>query len=76
MWQTFTGGSVVVVTDAPAEAIICAPALLGDDYGEEEFIVDRRRLRSVRVVTRHPQISIDEHIRRQTKSAEESSDGT
>jgi hypothetical protein len=55
-----TGGSVLLETLAPAEAIICAPALLDDRYGEKEYIVDRRRLTFVNVIDRFPQLSVDE----------------
>ncbi len=60
VWRTFQGGSVLLQVEARSEAIICAPALLGDDYGEGEFILDRRRLRCVRVLRRHSQISFAE----------------
>jgi hypothetical protein len=58
LWQTFEGGSVLLCTDAPAASIFCAPHLLGDDYGEAEYLVDRRRLRTVRVLQRYPQRSL------------------
>jgi hypothetical protein len=51
-YREFEGGSVLLEADVSADAIICAPATLGDDYGEEEFIVDRRKLKSVRVLER------------------------
>jgi hypothetical protein len=44
--------------EAPAVSIVCAPHLLGDDYGEAEYLVDRRRLRTVRELKRYPQRSI------------------
>jgi hypothetical protein len=51
-----TGGSVVLETLAPPNAIICAPALLDDRYAEEEYIVDRRRLTLVKVIDRFPRL--------------------
>lgn len=45
LWQETKGG-------APKEAIICAPGLINDRYGEQEYLVDRRRLTSIRVVER------------------------
>lgn len=59
-YRMSTGGSVLLETLAPAEAIICAPALLDDRYGEKEYIVDRRRLTFVNVIDRFPQLSVDE----------------
>ena len=47
------GGSVLLAANVPAEAIICAPHEFGDDYGEEEYLVDRRKLRGVRVLRRY-----------------------
>ena len=58
VWQTFDGGSVLLCTDAPAASIVCAPHLLGDDYGEAEYLIDRRRLRTVRLLKRYPQRSV------------------
>jgi hypothetical protein len=45
LWRTFTGGSVVVRTDAPADAIISVPG-----SAEDEVIIDRRRLGRVDVI--------------------------
>jgi hypothetical protein len=45
-------GSVVLSTCAPAAAIICAPKLIDNRYGEDEILVDRRKLHHVAVVTR------------------------
>ena len=59
MWRKFEGGSVLLEAKASSEAIISAPALLGDYYGEEEYIVDRRRLSAVKVLERFSQASID-----------------
>ena len=60
IWQTFDGGSVVLETDAPAEAVICAlhlhsQALDLRDYEESEYLVDRRKLEQVRVIERFAQ---------------------
>jgi len=50
------GGSVVLRTVAPPEAILCAVTHHHDDrYGEAEYVVDRRRLRAVEVVRRYDQ---------------------
>src|SRR5215831_4785733 len=47
------GGSVLLTVEAGDEAIICAPALHEHCFEEDrEFIVDRRRLRGVRVIVR------------------------
>jgi hypothetical protein len=55
-WRTFEGGSVLVTTTAPPEAIICAPAIFDDCYAEQEYIVDRRRLTGIKVVQRFSQL--------------------
>ena len=54
VWQTFDGGSVLLKTEAPSTAIICDISSVFD-YGESEFLVDRRALRSVEVIARYPQ---------------------
>jgi hypothetical protein len=51
------GGSVVLETVAPPEAIIGSTASVGDYYGEAEYFVDRRRLGRVHVIRRYPQLS-------------------
>jgi hypothetical protein len=53
LWRSCQGGSVLLQADVPPEAIICAPALLADGYGEGEYLVDRRHLRSVAVLRRY-----------------------
>jgi hypothetical protein len=53
MWRTFDGGSVLLETHAPAEAIICTVPDRQDRYGEKEVLIDRRRLAGVRVVARY-----------------------
>jgi hypothetical protein len=47
-WRGCEGGSVLVEAYAPAEAVI---HLLGDRT-EEEYVIDRRRLRDIRVLER------------------------
>jgi len=59
-YRASAGGTVVLETFAPTEAIICAPALLDDRYAEEEYVVDRRRLASVKAIERFPQLSHDQ----------------
>jgi hypothetical protein len=56
-WRTTEGGSVVLQTLASPEAIICAPCLHDDGYGENEYLIDRRRLGGVTVLQRFPQLS-------------------
>jgi hypothetical protein len=48
--RTCEGGSILLETTAPPEAIICATAMFGDRYAEQEYVVDRRRLTGVKVV--------------------------
>jgi hypothetical protein len=50
----YQDGTVLVETLAPPEAILSAPALLlpDDENAGEEYVVDRRRLGKVRVVSR------------------------
>ena len=55
------GGSVLLVTRAPRLAILCAPALVDNRYGEQEYVVDRRCLRSVDVEERFSQLNRSEH---------------
>jgi hypothetical protein len=56
VWQEFVGGSVLLQTLAPAEAIISAPCFLGEDECDElEYVVDRRKLGKVNVLRRYPQ---------------------
>jgi hypothetical protein len=72
-FQTYPGGTVVLETLAPAEAIISAPCLTGSyfeepngkrQYDEREYLVDGRRLHTVLVVRRYPQIGLEEWDRR------------
>jgi hypothetical protein len=60
IWRTFKGGSVLLETRAPPEAVICAPAMFDDRYAEREYIVDRRRLSAVKVVQRFSQLDLKE----------------
>jgi hypothetical protein len=55
--RTTKGGTVLIETVAPANAIICAPAHVNNRYGEQEYLVDRRRLRSVKVIERFAECS-------------------
>jgi hypothetical protein len=55
LWHTFEGGSVLLQAFVPKEAIICAPALIDDRYADQEYLVDRRQLRCVRVIERFTQ---------------------
>jgi hypothetical protein len=52
VWRTFEGASVLLRTEAPAEAAICCPLMLDDRYSEAEYLVDRRRLSRVEVMER------------------------
>lgn len=58
IWRTCVGGSVLLETMAPADAIVCAPGLIDDRYAEQEIIVEPRRLGKVKVVERFEQRSI------------------
>ena len=57
-WRAHKGGSVLLVTDAPTDAVLFAYDV-NDHYGEQEYLVDRRCLRTVRIITRYSQVSID-----------------
>jgi len=48
----YRGGSVLLEAYAPPEAIISAPALFSDRYDEAEYIVDRRKLKGVKLLER------------------------
>jgi hypothetical protein len=52
LWCTAKGGTVLLETDAPLRAII---GVINADREEEEVIVDRRYLKSVRVLARYQQ---------------------
>lgn len=58
-WRLFEGGSVLLEAEVPPEAVICV--LEGSPYEEDEVLVDRRRLASVRVIARYGQLSFEEH---------------
>jgi hypothetical protein len=51
------GGSVLLETMASADAIICRVPKSQDRYSEEEFVVDRRHLTSVKVIERFTEVS-------------------
>ena len=55
LWQVSEDGFVLLKTEAPAQAVICSPMIVNDGYGEQEYLVDRRRLSRVDVVERFPQ---------------------
>ena len=55
-----TGGSVLLSARASSDAILCAPALLDDRQGEQEYIVDRRHLKAISVDARFYQLEIAE----------------
>jgi hypothetical protein len=59
-YRLFEGGSVLLVVDAKPDAIISAPAICNNRYGEREFLVDRRRLTQVAVLARYGQLTHEE----------------
>jgi hypothetical protein len=61
VWRTFDGGSVVLKSLVPSDAIIYAPASHSDHYGEDECLVDRHKLGRVEVIERVSQISPEEY---------------
>jgi hypothetical protein len=61
MYRMYEGGTVLMETQAPVDAIISSPTHHGDAYGEAEYLVDRRHLKGVRVLERYPQLSLDEY---------------
>lgn len=61
-WRTTEGGSVVLQTLASPDAILCAPYLHDDRYGENEYLIDRRRLSCVTVLQRFPQLSPQQFV--------------
>lgn len=70
IWRTTEGGSVILETDAPKDAIICAPGCFDNSYGEQEYLVDRRLLGRVKVLQRLEQISPEEWARRSKEDGE------
>ena len=58
-WRMFEGGSVLLSTEAPAEAIICSPHALGHVYDEGEYLVDRSKLGAVKLIRRYSQLDPD-----------------
>ena len=66
--RTAKGGSVVLETLAPKEAIICKVPRTQDRYHEEEYIVDRRYLMAVKVTERFSEMHVnDMQLRREAK---------
>jgi hypothetical protein len=57
--QCSLGGSLIIETIAPPEAIIANMDAVGDYYSEREYLVDRRKLEKVRVYRRFPQLPAD-----------------
>ena len=58
-WIHSEGGSVVIETHAPRDAIICKVPKSEDRYNEAEYVVDRRRLTTVKVVERFAQLPLE-----------------
>jgi hypothetical protein len=56
LWRTMEGGSVVLRTVAEPRAVICVVGLEEDRYGEAEYLIDRRALKSVGVVRRYDEL--------------------
>ena len=48
----YEAGTCVIATEAQPEAIVSAPGHHDDRFDESEFLVDRRRLKGVRVIER------------------------
>jgi hypothetical protein len=55
MSRTFAGGSVLLKTVVPPEAILCVPTLHDKTYEEFGYLVDRRKFGNVKVVERFAQ---------------------
>jgi hypothetical protein len=55
LWRACSGGSMVLETLAPTDAVICRVDRNEDRYGETEYLLDRRRLHRVKVLTRYAQ---------------------
>jgi hypothetical protein len=53
--RSSVGGSVVLEVQANPDAIICAPFHHDNRYGEDEYLVDRRKLAGVKVLRHYPQ---------------------
>ncbi|WP_149746736.1 hypothetical protein [Rhizobium sp. RU35A] len=54
-WRDHTGGSVLLRTVVPPEAII----FMTNEAGESEYVVDRRKLKRIEVIRRYPELSWD-----------------
>src|SRR5262249_37389070 len=52
------GGSVLLKSYVPNSAIITTSHFVGDYYGEEEYVVDRRRLKKVEVLKHFSEIQL------------------
>jgi hypothetical protein len=63
--ETHEGGTAVLQAYASPDAILCAAADHGDPMGDNEIIVDPKRLAGVRVLRRYPQVPYEEFQRRQ-----------
>lgn len=55
-YRVWKGGSVLLETLAPPEAIICSLHQHMNDREEDEYLLDRRRLGSVRVIQRFTEL--------------------
>jgi hypothetical protein len=62
VYRTSAGGSVVLEVQASPDAIICALLHHDDRYGEDEYLIDRRKVTAVKVLRRYPQLSFDEYL--------------
>ena len=67
------GGGVLFAAVVEPAAIIAAPAILDDRYGEQEYIVDRRFLSMVLVEERFPELTHEEFARLTTETDTEAS---
>jgi hypothetical protein len=61
LYRVDESGSVLLETFASPEAILCDVTAAGGSYGEAEFLVDRRHLGRVHVISRYPSTSDLEH---------------
>jgi hypothetical protein len=58
--QIAPGGSVLIETQASSAAIICKIPPGRDGYRENEYLVDRRGLKSVSVLEKYAEIMVKE----------------
>jgi hypothetical protein len=61
--QFASGGSLIIEALVPADAIICSFDAIGSHYEEKEFLIDRRKLRGVKIVREFPQLERPAHAR-------------